>query len=149
MSGRALALATSVLLVAAAAGAAAVLASAGQQGPPVVRERFTPLSCGGTPGHRTTLQMEGCAEQQILALDQKINADDVVVWHLLVSASGRADFASAIRSWLAYRRADCVSVSDVFQGGSEEPVAYAQCVVARDRARLADLGRFENEFRSG
>lgn len=39
----------------------------------MIHEPFTPLPCVGAPGHRTTLQLEGCAEKQILRSDTQSN----------------------------------------------------------------------------
>jgi uncharacterized protein YecT (DUF1311 family) len=90
--------------------------------------------------------MEGCAEQQILALDASINSADRTIWKLRATASARSDFAAGIRSWIAYRRADCLSVSNEFQGGTESGVVFAQCEVARNRVRLHDLRALEKDL---
>jgi hypothetical protein len=42
--------------------------------PPVIQESFTALRCDGAPGHRSTVGVEGCAEQQILRSDRTIDA---------------------------------------------------------------------------
>ena len=59
------ALAVALALPATAAAALAV---------PPIHEPFTPLPCTGKPAQRTTTQQEGCAEQQILKSDKRIDA---------------------------------------------------------------------------
>ena len=83
--------------------------------------------------------MEGCAEQQILETDAQINALARSIFPRLRNAAARRRFNAAQRAWLGYRRADCRSMSDIFQGGTEAPVVAAQCDVARNATRIKDL----------
>ena len=87
----------------------------------MIRESFTPLPCGGTPTNRTTVQQEGCAEQQILRTDKTINSLNKAIFAKLRDDPARRRFIAAQQAWLAYRRAYCLSLSDVFQGGSQAP----------------------------
>ena len=57
--------------------------------PPTIHEPFTPLPCNGAPAQRTTLQMEGCAEQQILASDQQIDSLNRAIFGKLFDAAAR------------------------------------------------------------
>lgn len=118
--------------------------------PPVIKEKFTPLPCSGVPKNRTTLQMEGCAERDILRTDATINRLYKTIFNQLATTSARRDFVAAARAWLAFRRADCLSVSDLFQGGTEAAVLDAQCAAERNRERIKDLSKLHNDLsRSG
>ena len=94
---------------------------------PVIREPFTPLPCGGNPGHQTTLQEEGCAEQRILRSDAQINALSASIFSLLSDPGSRRDFIAAQQAWLRYRKADCLSRSDQFRGGTFAALLDAHC----------------------
>jgi uncharacterized protein YecT (DUF1311 family) len=113
--------------------------------PPVVREHFTVLACAGQPRQRTTVLEEGCVEQQILATDGQINAVARSIFSLLGSAA-RLRFIAAQKAWLNYRRADCNSVSDVFEGGTLAPLLYARCSVDRNAQRVKDLRTFHKQL---
>jgi uncharacterized protein YecT (DUF1311 family) len=126
------------------AGGKTIAASAAKLSPVVIHETFTPLPCSGKPARRTTLQQEGCAEQQILRTDSQLNALAKATFPLLADDAARRRFNTAQRAWLSYRRADCASVSDEFEGGSEAPVLAAQCDAARNAVRLKDLRAFHN-----
>jgi len=117
---------------------------------PVIREPFTPLPCTGKPSNRNTLQQEGCAEQQILRTDARINTLASSVFGRLPDRAAKIRFIAAQRAWLDYRRADCLSLSDVFEGGSEAPVLDAQCTADRNEQRIKDLRTFLTDLgRSG
>lgn len=124
------------------AGGADPGASAAKLAPVVIHETFTPLPCSGSPGHRTTLQQEGCSEQQILRSDAQINTLAKTIFALLPRDQARRRFNAAQRAWLGYRQADCLSMSDVFAGGSESPVVAAQCDARRNAQRIKDLRAF-------
>lgn len=138
------------LALALALGAPAAAAGHGNDSKPkapVIRESFTPLPCTGKPDHRTTLQQEGCAEHQILRSDSRINAIARSIFARLSDRASEERFIAAQRAWLNYRHADCSSVSDVFEGGSQAPVLYAQCEVARNGERIKDLNAFLADLR--
>ena len=125
MSPKLLSLAAATVSMIAAAGFAA--AQAGGAGPaahtvklaPVkIHETFTPLPCAGSPSHRTTLEQEGCAEKQILKTDSQVNVLGAEIFQLLGDDRARRDFNAAQRAWLNYRKADCFSMSDLFEGGT-------------------------------
>jgi uncharacterized protein YecT (DUF1311 family) len=115
--------------------------------PPVVRDSFTPLPCTGTPSARTTLQAEGCAEQRIVGLDAQINAVSRNIFALLADDAARRRFIAAQRGWLAYRHSDCLSRSDLFEGGTLAGVIYAQCAADRNAERLRELRAFQSDLR--
>ena len=127
-----------------AAGAAT--AGAARLEPVVIHETFTPLPCSGAPGHRTTLEMEGCAEKQILKIDAQVNVLAAQIFSILPDNRARRDFNAAQRAWLSYRKADCFSMSDVFEGGTEAGVLDAQCVASRNGQRLKDLRTFHRSL---
>jgi uncharacterized protein YecT (DUF1311 family) len=132
--------AATVLLAAAPAGAAT--ARTAKLSPPVIHEPFTPLPCTGAPGHRTTLEMEGCVEQRILASDGKIDALNVAIFGRLFDAAARRRFIAGHNAWLTYRRAYCLSASDVFEGGTAAGVVYADCVAGVNSEHVKDLKAF-------
>jgi uncharacterized protein YecT (DUF1311 family) len=115
---------------------------------PVIHETFTPLPCKGKPNSRTTIQQLGCAEQQILKTDKQIDALSVSVFSRLHDDAARRRFIAGAKAWLAYRRADCASRSDVFEGGTQAPVVAAQCQALRNSARIKDLRTFKSDLTS-
>ncbi|HTT90847.1 MAG TPA: lysozyme inhibitor LprI family protein [Acidimicrobiales bacterium] len=113
---------------------------------PAITERFSPvLPCNPN----TTIGQEGCAERRVLAGDKQLTSDAQLVFQRLDTDSARRDFAAAQRSWLAYRSADCKSQSDAYQGGSEQPVAYADCLAADDVSRRLALKAFYGVLTQG
>jgi uncharacterized protein YecT (DUF1311 family) len=113
--------------------------------PPAIHEPFAsaPLPCTGTPDKRTTVQMEGCVEQEILETDAKIERLDDSIVSLLGRAGPQRKFIAGVRAWLAYRRADCKSISSLYEGGSLAPVTEGECVIARNEQRIKDLRGFQ------
>jgi uncharacterized protein YecT (DUF1311 family) len=128
------------------AGGASPAASAAKLAPVRIHEKFTPLPCSGAPGHRTTLQMEGCAEKQILRTDTQVNVLEAEIFQLFSDNRARSDLNAAQRAWLNYRKADCLSVSDQFQGGTEAAVVDAQCVASRNGQRIKDLRALKRDL---
>ncbi len=107
--------------------------------PPVVTEPFKPvLPCDPN----TTIGQEGCGERRLLSADTQLNADITVIFGLLHTTVARRDFVNAQAAWLAYRNADCKSQSDVYQGGTEQPVADVYCRAADVSSRRQDLKGF-------
>jgi len=135
---------TLVAVTALAHGSSVRLAPSVQA--PVIHERFTPLPCSGEPGRRTTQQQLGCAEHAIVRIDGRLDQLAKSLMPRLPDNAARRRFATAAHRWLSYRNADRASVSDVFEGGTEAPVLQAQCLAARDRTRLADLGAFSRSL---
>jgi uncharacterized protein YecT (DUF1311 family) len=125
---------------ATAAAAAAVLA------PAPIREPFTSLPCTGTPNSRDTLQQEGCAEQEILRTDARINRLTASIAAHLQDNRARRRFIAAQRAWLDYRHADCLSRSDIFEGGTQAAVIDAECIGDRNRQRIRDLRTFLSDL---
>jgi uncharacterized protein YecT (DUF1311 family) len=113
---------------------------------PPIREPFTPLPCTGKPAKRTTTEREGCAEQQILKSDKRIDALDRAILGDLGSAAAERRFIAAHEAWLAYRRAYCTSRSDVASGGTEAPVVAATCAVALNAQHIKDLRAFAGQL---
>jgi uncharacterized protein YecT (DUF1311 family) len=135
--------ATSVIVaLATAASAVASGARATKLAPPVIKESFSPLPCSGSPGHRSTLQMEGCAEQQILRSDKQVDALNKKIFGALPSNSARRDLIAGHTAWLAYRKAYCLSVSDVFGGGTAAGVLDADCTATVSAQHVANLRTF-------
>ncbi len=113
---------------------------------PPIREPFTPLPCRGKPTKSTTTEREGCAEQQILKSDKRIDALDRAILGDLGSAAAERRFIAAHEAWLAYRRAYCTSRSDVASGGTEAPVVAATCAVALNAQHIKDLRAFADQL---
>ena len=98
----------------------------------MITEQFKPvLPCNNT----TTLGQEGCAEHEVVAADRQLNADIKVVFGLLADDAARQDFVAAQMAWARYRTADCSSQSDVYEGGTEQPVLYGLCLASDDVSR--------------
>jgi uncharacterized protein YecT (DUF1311 family) len=113
---------------------------------PVITEPFKPvLACNPN----TTVGMEGCGERRVLAADRQLNADVKVVFDLVKGGASRRDFVSAQTRWLSYRNADCKSQSDVYSGGTEQPVVYILCLAADDTLRRQDLRGFFKALTQG
>lgn len=130
-----------VLVLAVAAAAAAPSALAAAPAPPVIKEGFTPLPCPKNP--QTTLALEGCAEQRILKTDALINAKVKAIHRLLRTDAAKSHFVAGERAWLAYRKASCLSRSDVYEGGTLSTVEYANCVADVNTVHLKDLTAFQ------
>jgi uncharacterized protein YecT (DUF1311 family) len=131
--------------------AAQALASGGHAAklaPPVIHESFTPLPCSGSPGHRSTLQEEGCAEQQILRSDKQINSLNQKIFNALHTNSARRDLLAGHKAWLGYRKSYCLSVSDVFQGGTEAAVVDADCTATVNGQHVSNLKAFLKDLTS-
>jgi uncharacterized protein YecT (DUF1311 family) len=148
---------SSSAIVAAASAAVALAASApaGASGPhaaklapPVIHEPFTPMPCTGSPGKRTTLQQEGCSEQQILRSDKQINALNQKIFNALHTNSARRDLIAGHNAWLAYRKSYCLSVSDVFQGGTLAGVVDAGCTATVNTQHVSNLKTFLKDLTS-
>jgi uncharacterized protein YecT (DUF1311 family) len=115
--------------------AATLVATTGKLSVPILKEDFTVLSCS----KNSTLGLEGCAEHHILSIDTTINSLRRRIFQLLYDAPARRHFIAAEHDWFKYRQANCLSDSDVNQGGSLVPVDFAQCVVRLDQRHRDDL----------
>jgi uncharacterized protein YecT (DUF1311 family) len=132
----------------AAAPAIASTAHATKLAPPVIHESFTPMPCTGTPSHRTTLQLEACAEQQILRSDKQIDSLNQKIFNALQTSSARRDLITGHEAWLAYRKSYCLSVSDVFQGGTLAGVVDAGCTATVNSQHVSNLKTFLKDLTS-
>ena len=115
-----------------AAGAAPISSA------PVVHERFTLLSCPAKPA--TTLQIEGCAEHRVIALDRTIDTLNAKAFARLGKA-GRRELIETNSDWVTYRDAACTTEASIYSGGSIQPVAYASCLVSIDGSHATELKR--------
>jgi uncharacterized protein YecT (DUF1311 family) len=116
--------------------------------PPVIRESFTPLPCPRSRAARgTTIGAIGCAERRILRTDRAINRRAKTIFGLLRDTPAKRRFLAAEKAWLAYRKASCTSVADVYRGGSAQPLAFATCVGSRNVKHLSELASFERLLR--
>jgi uncharacterized protein YecT (DUF1311 family) len=119
---------------------AVALVATGGLKPPVIHESFTTLPC---PKHAvSTLDIEGCLEQQILKGDRRIDAQAAAIFKLL-RPDARAGFVRSERSWLSYRRASCLAEASKYAGGTLTGVVDASCTVARNKTHFADLAGFK------
>ena len=106
------------------------------------------MPCTGKPAHRTTLQDEACSEQQILRSDKQINALNQKIFSALGTNSARRDLIAGHRAWLAYRKSYCLSVSDVFEGGTLAGVIDADCVATVSAQHVSNLKTFLKDLSS-
>jgi uncharacterized protein YecT (DUF1311 family) len=127
------------VVLAALAVIPATATAAGQLKPPVVKEKFTPLPCKGTPSHRTTIEMLGCAERQILASDKTINRLNQRVFETLTTNRAKARFISSNTSWVSFRGSWCATAGARFAGGTEQPVLVATCTASLNTEHVNDL----------
>lgn len=116
--------------------------------PPVIHESFTALPCAGAPGHRSTVEAEGCAEQQILRSDGTIDALNESIFAKLAGDRARRQFIAGHNAWIAYRRTYCLSLSDVLEGGTEADVIDADCVASVSHQHVKDLRGFLGDLGS-
>jgi uncharacterized protein YecT (DUF1311 family) len=108
--------------------------------PPVIHEVFTLLPCPAHPV--STLDLEGCAEQRIVRSDRQIDALARAIFERLHDDAARLRFIAAQSAWLAFRQADCASVSDRYEGGTQAAVVAADCTAQRSAERLSQLRSF-------
>jgi uncharacterized protein YecT (DUF1311 family) len=139
---------TASVALAASAPAGASGGHIAKLAPPVIHEPFTPMPCSGKPGNRSTLQEEGCAEQQILHSDKQIDALNQKIFNAMHTTSARRDLVAGHRAWLAYRKSYCLSVSDVFQGGTLAGVVDADCVATVNGQHVTNLKTFLKDLTS-
>jgi uncharacterized protein YecT (DUF1311 family) len=103
---------------------------------PPIREPFTPLPC---PRKQvSTLDMEGCAERDILKTDVAVEKRERAAFGLL-SSDGKQAFVRAERAWLTYRRATCEAEASRYLGGTIHGVVVASCIARENRTHLAAL----------
>lgn len=140
-------LAAAVMIV-AAVPADALPVHAIKLSPPVIHESFTVLPCAGAPGHRSTVEEEGCAEQQVLRSDGTIDALNASIFAKLAGDAARRRFMAGHKAWIDYRHAYCLSVSDVFEGGTEAGVIDADCVASVSNQHVEDLRGFLGDLGS-
>jgi uncharacterized protein YecT (DUF1311 family) len=103
--------------------------------PPVIAEGFSELPCD----HKTTVGTEGCDEHQLVLADQRIDKEVALLFTLLHDDPARKHLSETQSAWLTYRRDDCLSQADIYEGGSEAPVVTLACEVNDDTARSTDL----------
>jgi uncharacterized protein YecT (DUF1311 family) len=135
--------------VAAASPAGAPRSHTAKLAPPVIHEPFTTLPCTGAPNNRTTLQQEGCAEQQILRSDKTIDGLNRAIFRRLFDNRARRDLIAGHKAWLSYRHAFCQSESDVFEGGTEAGVLFAICEASVNTEHVKDLKTFLADLANG
>jgi uncharacterized protein YecT (DUF1311 family) len=82
--------------------------------------------------------METCFERRTQAVDRDIAAAVRRIGSARSAAAARRLRASQ-RAWLAYRRSECRSRADRYEGGSLAAVEAAACRLDLGRARLAAL----------
>jgi uncharacterized protein YecT (DUF1311 family) len=143
-----------LLALALSALTALALASCGSSAPkssatktlaaPLISEHFTRLPCN----HATTIGLEGCAETQLLEGDHRIDAE-VKLLFTLVPAVQKKALVHSENTFLAYRHATCLTYSDVYKGGSFQPVEYALCEVRVDNEQSSVLHGYFNLAQSG
>jgi uncharacterized protein YecT (DUF1311 family) len=115
--------------------------------PPVIHEHFTLLPCPRSKAAAsTTIGIEGCQEHAIVRSDAKIDTLAKLILAQLHDLAARRRFVAGERSWLAYRRAFCLSQSDLYEGGTASPIAYGACVVGVNAQHVAALAAFHGDL---
>jgi uncharacterized protein YecT (DUF1311 family) len=109
--------------------------------PPVISEQFTVLPCPRHP--QSTLELEGCEERRVVSTDRMIDRLLAAIFPRLFDDAARRRLIAAHRAWLAYRKADCTSISDRYEGGTLAGLLAASCTADRSAQRLKDLRAFE------
>jgi uncharacterized protein YecT (DUF1311 family) len=84
-----------------------------------------------------------------LTADKRLNADVKLIFDTWQGGAAQRDFVAAQAAWAKYRQADCNSQSDVYQGGSEQPVVFIYCLASDDTARHQELKVFYKELTQG
>jgi uncharacterized protein YecT (DUF1311 family) len=130
----------------ALAVAATLVAHPAALQPPVIKESFTPLDCPKDP--QSTADLAGCAEKKILAADAQINALAQSIFGNLDDDAAKRHFISAQKAWVSFRKADCTSVADKYEGGTLAGVLDAQCQADRSTQRVKDLKAFDKLLKS-
>jgi uncharacterized protein YecT (DUF1311 family) len=142
------ALASIALLFVSACVVAAPSMSKSKPTPPVIKETFQLQPCPGKGKEQTTSELVGCAQREILRTDALINTQAKVVFGLLHTDGAKTRFVQGEKAWLAYRKAGCLSESDVYEGGSLSAVAFLNCVATRNVEHLANLRSFAKALRN-
>jgi uncharacterized protein YecT (DUF1311 family) len=137
-----------IVALAAMASADVMSANAVRLSPPVIHEPFSVLPCPGASQNGSTLADEGCAEHQILGTDKKIDALNRAIFAKLADDPARRRFITGHDAWLAYRHAYCLSVSDVFERGTEAALIDADCVAGVNLEHIKDLNEFLSDVSS-
>jgi uncharacterized protein YecT (DUF1311 family) len=114
---------------------------------PVIHEAFTVLPCPDPKNPDTTLEMQGCAQREIVASDAKIDAVAKTIFGRLRGDAQRRRFVKAQRAWFTFRNADCASVSDKYAGGSLAGVTLLQCDAERNVQHLKEIRAFDRLLR--
>lgn len=118
------------------------LASAGSSSPaltpPVIHEQFTLLPCA----KGTTIGIEGCTEHQLVRADARIDKEVRVLFGLLHDNAARGRLTKAQVTWMTFRQADCLSQSDIYEGGTQAAVEFGLCALGDDKARIGQLRGF-------
>ena len=97
------------------------------------------LGIARSPAYHYEPETNGCAEKAILRTDRAINAKVKTIFGLMRTRAARRSFISSERAWLRYRNASCTAQASFYDGGSGQPVAYGDCILARNRTHLRDL----------
>ena len=88
----------------------------------------------------STAATEACIAAERKRLESAIAAAyDRVAARPGLGSKGVQLLAAGQRAWKAFERRDCAFPSYLVRGGTLEPVAFGECVVSRERQRLAEL----------
>jgi uncharacterized protein YecT (DUF1311 family) len=118
---------------------------------PTLPVRASPNSVAGFPCPRSpiaTLDIEACEGHKQLALGRHFNRLTAVLWPIL-DATGRGEFVSAHRAWLAYRDAECSAQARAVLAGTAAGVIFAVCETAITRTRVKELAGTVAEYCGG
>lgn len=88
----------------------------------------------------STLATEACIAAERKRLEAAISATfDKVAARPGLGKRGVDLLASGQRAWKAFEKRDCSFPSYLVRGGTLAPVSFGECIVSRERQRLAEL----------
>ena len=84
------------------------------------------------------MELNACANREFESWDAKLNA---LYRTLLKNADPKeqALLRAAEISWLSYRDSECAYETAGSEGGSIQPMEYANCLTAKTRAHITEL----------
>lgn len=110
---------------------------------PVINERMPRGVCPSSRKQQQTTRYEIiCKGNAIRRGNIEINVIARRIFSIMPDREIKEQFVQAERAWIRYRRSSCRVEADIYQGGSEQPVMYEDCVVRRNRTHISELKPF-------
>ena len=111
---------------------------------PAIRESTGTVPCPPKP--TSTLELRACAAREVAKTNDAVEARARAVFRLL-GPRGRRALARGERAWLAYRKHACTAEASRYEGGSAQPLVFADCVARQNRRHLSELSTLERALR--